>query len=85
MNYVYLSPHFPPNYYLFCVHLSRLGVQVLGLKDEGMPILLSEQNSGFVLRLSDRAYILEKGEVRWGGKVETLQEQPDILKTYLGV
>jgi hypothetical protein len=34
MNYVYLSPHFPPNYYLFSVHLSRLGVQVLGLADE---------------------------------------------------
>jgi biotin carboxylase len=34
MNYVYLSPHFPPNYYLFCVHLSRLGAQVLGLADE---------------------------------------------------
>jgi hypothetical protein len=34
MNYVHLSPHFPPNYYLFSVHLSRLGVQVLGLADE---------------------------------------------------
>jgi len=34
MNYVYLSPHFPPNYYLFAVHLSRLGVTVLGLADE---------------------------------------------------
>ncbi len=34
MNYVYLSPHFPPNYHLFCVHLRRLGVNVLGLADE---------------------------------------------------
>jgi hypothetical protein len=34
MNYIHLSPHFPPNYYLFCVHLSRLGVRVLGLADE---------------------------------------------------
>ena len=24
MNYVHLSPHFPPNYYLFAVHLNRL-------------------------------------------------------------
>jgi ABC-type branched-subunit amino acid transport system ATPase component len=29
-----------------------------------MPILFSEQNSNFALKLSDRAYILEKGEVR---------------------
>jgi hypothetical protein len=34
MNFVYLSPHFPPNYYLFCVSLNNLGVNVLGLADE---------------------------------------------------
>lgn len=34
MNHVYLSPHFPPNYYLFCAHLRRLGVNVLALADE---------------------------------------------------
>lgn len=34
MNFVFLSPHFPPNYYLFCVHLKYLGVNVLGLADE---------------------------------------------------
>ena len=34
MNFVYLSPHFPPNYYPFCVHLHNLGVNVLGLADE---------------------------------------------------
>jgi biotin carboxylase len=34
MNVVFLSPHFPPGYYLFCVQLRRLGVNVLGLADE---------------------------------------------------
>jgi hypothetical protein len=34
MNIVYLSPHFPPNYHLFCVHLKALGANVLGLADE---------------------------------------------------
>lgn len=34
MNFVFLSPHFPPNYYLFCVHLRRFGATVLGLADE---------------------------------------------------
>ena len=33
MNFVYLSPHFPPNYYHFCVHLRRLGANVLGIAD----------------------------------------------------
>lgn len=34
MNHVYLSPHFPPNYHNFCIHLRRLGVNVLGIADE---------------------------------------------------
>ena len=33
MNYVILSPHFPPNYYPFCVHLRRRGANVLGVAD----------------------------------------------------
>lgn len=34
MNFVFLSPHFPPNYFRFCVQLKFLGVNVLGLADE---------------------------------------------------
>ncbi|GAB4398268.1 MAG: ATP-grasp domain-containing protein [Anaerolineales bacterium] len=34
MNFVYLSPHFPPNYYQFSLHLSKFGANVLGLADE---------------------------------------------------
>jgi hypothetical protein len=34
MNFVYFSPHFPPNYYRFCLHLHHLGAAVLGLADE---------------------------------------------------
>lgn len=34
MNYVYLSPHFPPNFYNFCVNLELMGVNVLGMADE---------------------------------------------------
>ena len=34
MNVVFLSPHFPPSYYLFCVHLKRLGANVLGIAEE---------------------------------------------------
>ncbi len=33
MNYVYFSPHFPPNYFNFCVGLKRFGANVLGLGD----------------------------------------------------
>jgi biotin carboxylase len=42
MNFIYLSPHFPPNYYQFCLHLHYLGVNVLGLADEPFELLRPE-------------------------------------------
>ena len=33
MNIVFLSPHFPPNFYRFCVHLRQLGASPLGIAD----------------------------------------------------
>jgi len=33
LNYVYISPHFPPNFYLFAVNLAKHGVNVLGITD----------------------------------------------------
>jgi len=39
MNFVYLSPHFPPNYISFSQQLSYLGVNVLGLADEPYDLL----------------------------------------------
>jgi branched-chain amino acid transport system ATP-binding protein len=59
--------------------------QMLLLKKEGMTILLSEQNSRSALKISDRAYILEKGQVRWLGQVTELNENPEIMQAYLGV
>ncbi len=46
MNHIYLSPHFPPNYHLFCVHLRRLGVKVLGIADEPYDWLSPEVKAG---------------------------------------
>lgn len=45
MNFVFLSPHFPDNYYLFGVHLNELGVNVLGLADEPYDLLKPELKS----------------------------------------
>ena len=45
MNFVFLSPHFPPNYYRFAVALKNHGVTVLGLADESYDSLRSELKS----------------------------------------
>src|SRR4030095_12194861 len=49
------------------VVVRTLGEQIAALKREGLTILLSEQNLRFAARLADRAYIIEKGEIQWGG------------------
>jgi hypothetical protein len=45
MNFVFLSPHFPPNYYQFAVALKNHGMTVLGLADENYDALPAELKS----------------------------------------
>ena len=33
MNFIFISPHFPPSFYLFCVELKRCGANVLAIGD----------------------------------------------------
>ncbi len=65
--------------------MEEIEQQILNLKKEGMTMLLSEQNCSFALNVSDRAYILEKGQVCWQGPASELKENPDIMITYLGI
>ena len=46
MNVIYLSPHFPPNYYLFCVHLRKAEAKVLGIGDAPYESLRQELREG---------------------------------------
>jgi branched-chain amino acid transport system ATP-binding protein len=62
-----------------------LGVQIRRLKDEGITILLCEQNAKFATALSDRAYVLEKGQVRFSGTIKELQENEEVRRQYLAL
>ncbi|HYX04480.1 MAG TPA: ABC transporter ATP-binding protein [Reyranella sp.] len=62
-----------------------LGRQIGRLKEQGLTILLCEQNAKFATRLSDRAYILEKGQVRFAGSIEELHANDDVRRQYLGL
>ena len=42
MNFIFLSPYFPNNYYNFCVELNKAGVNVLGIGDQAYDQLRSE-------------------------------------------
>lgn len=58
--------------------VKTLGEQISRLKALGMTILLAEMNVKFALRLADRAYVLEKGQVRFEGTVQELEANPEL-------
>jgi len=62
-----------------------LGRQIGRLKEQGLTILLCEQNAKFATKFSDRAYILEKGHVRFSGSIEELHANDDVRRQYLGL
>ncbi len=55
------------------------------LRDEGVTILLVEQNLATALAVADRIYIMEKGEVRVTATPDELRAAPDVLQRHLGV
>ena len=55
------------------------------LKQEGLAILLSEQNIRFAEKVSDQAYIIESGVIQFSGPISDLAENPDIRERYLAV
>ncbi len=55
------------------------------INKQGTAILLVEQNIYNALKLSDKAYVLENGEIAMQGKANELLENPHIRKTYLGL
>ena len=55
------------------------------LKTQGLAILLVEQNLRVALDVSDRHYILSKGEVCFTGTSAELEHNDHVLKTYLSV
>ena len=55
------------------------------LKGEGLSVLLSEQNLHFATEVSDRAYIIEKGRIRFAGTMAALAANEDVRAQYLAV
>jgi branched-chain amino acid transport system ATP-binding protein len=54
------------------------------LREAGTTVLLVEQNARAALRASDRASVLETGEVRLSGPAQALLEDEALKTTYLG-
>ncbi|SAL39709.1 ABC transporter ATP-binding protein [Caballeronia humi] len=67
------------------VIVEQMANMILELKREGLSILLSEQNLHFAELVSDRAYVLEKGQVRFSGTMDELTCDEALRRDYLSV
>jgi branched-chain amino acid transport system ATP-binding protein len=65
------------------VIVEEIADTIVELKKRGLSILLSEQNVGFARIVSDRAYMLEKGQIRWGGTMAELADNAEVQRSYL--
>ena len=59
--------------------------QILELKKTGLPIIFSEQNILFATHISSRAYVIGKGQIRYQGTMEELQDNEEVKQQYLMV
>jgi branched-chain amino acid transport system ATP-binding protein len=67
------------------VIVEQMANMILELKREGLSILLSEQNLHFAELVSDRAYVLEKGQIRFSGTIGELAKNETVRRAYLSV
>ncbi len=57
--------------------------QIKKLRETGLTVLLAEQNVRSALRLGDRGYIIDNGQIRYQGSIEELRENEEVRKKYL--
>jgi branched-chain amino acid transport system ATP-binding protein len=65
--------------------VEEMANMILELKQEGLSVLLSEQNLHFARLVSDRAYVIEKGQIRYSGTMSALAADEAVMREYLSV
>jgi branched-chain amino acid transport system ATP-binding protein len=67
------------------VIVEQMANSIVELKKEGLSVLLSEQNIHFAELVCDRAYVLEKGQIRWHGPMAELAQDVAAQRRLLSV
>ena len=57
---------------------------IVKIREQGITILLIEQNASAALDVADRAYVLESGTIKMSGKATDLAKDEAVTKAYLG-
>jgi branched-chain amino acid transport system ATP-binding protein len=63
--------------------VQELGEKIQALKVMGLTILMAEQNLHFATQISDFAYVIEKGQIRYQGTMSDLASNDEVKKKYL--
>ncbi len=64
--------------------VERIYETIAEINQQGMTILLVEQNANFALEVSKRGYVLETGSVAMTDESAKLRTNPEVQKAYLG-
>jgi branched-chain amino acid transport system ATP-binding protein len=67
------------------VIVEEMAATIIDLKKEGLSVLLSEQNIHFAELVSDRVYVLEKGQMQWQGRMSELAGDVSVQRSFLSV
>ena len=67
------------------VIVEQMARTIKALKSEGLTVVLSEQNLHFAHLVADRAYIIEKGRIRYSGTMAELSVNDAVRAQYLSV
>ena len=74
-----------PSYGLAPLLVTEIFRIIKGLRDQGITVLLIEQNVRHTLEIADRAYVLENGQVCLEGACDKLLQSDYVRKAYLGL
>lgn len=67
------------------VIVEQMAHMITQLKQQGLAILLSEQNLHFARLVCDRAYVLEQGQIRFSGSMRELAADEGVQQAYLSL
>ena len=65
--------------------VALLADMIIRIRAEGVTVLLAEQNLHFCAKVADRGYVIDKGSVKYEGKISDLLGNEEIKEKYLAV
>src|SRR5713226_638355 len=65
--------------------VEQVAQAIIHVTASGITVLLSEQNMHFASLVSERAYVIEKGQIKFSGTIDSLRSNDDIRRNYLAI